>query len=77
ITIDALYVIKSFKITVIDKYEPNIGFSADGVLVSTLSGYDLSAKVEGLSATTISIQNVNTTNTQLRITQIEIEYGLK
>ena len=54
---------------------PTVGYSVDGETASNISASNNTYTVSGISASSsLTIQNVNTTNTQLRIKTIEISY---
>ena len=56
--------------------EPLIGYSVDGGSVVTISKENSQYTIEDISASSsLTLQNVNTTNTQLRISTIELTYS--
>ena len=56
--------------------EPLMGYSVDGGSVVTISKENSQYTIEDISASSsLTLQNVNTTNTQLRISTIELTYS--
>ena len=56
--------------------DPLIGYSVDGGSVVTISRENSQYTIEDISASSsLTLQNVNTTNTQLRISTIELTYS--
>ena len=54
---------------------PSVGYSVDGGDATTISATNNTYTISGISATnSLTIQNVNTTNTQLRISTIALTY---
>jgi hypothetical protein len=68
-------IINEVKITAVSTYTPTVKYNVDGGSDATASLATLTYTITGISASSsLKIRNGNTTNTQLRITAIEVTY---